>query len=68
MLDVSRYLGSYVRQSDSTHKVSFWHIPHGCEYDRAQVVVAYFPNEEAAARFEKAHDMPPEMAMMVLLS
>jgi hypothetical protein len=65
MINVSEYQGSYVRRETDTHKVSFWHIPNGADYEHARAVLAYFPSEETAVKFEQKHSYPPEMAVVV---
>lgn len=55
------------RESDSVASVSFWYIPGGCEYDRAEVVEVYFNDMHKAKVFADQNDVPPEMASLKVL-
>jgi hypothetical protein len=56
--------GTYKRQPDTTHAVSYWHIPGGCDYINALAVDMYFSNEAKAVEFTEKHRNPPEMAIL----
>lgn len=42
--------------------VNYWHIPGGCDYDNARIILAYFDTEGEADEFAKDKRYPPEMA------
>lgn len=53
----------FPRNLDTTHVVSWWHIPGGCDYHNATPCIAFFDNKEAAKEFAREKgDYPPEMA------
>lgn len=56
--------GSSHRTENSKFVVSRWHIPGGCGYHAARVIVRFFDNEEDAKAYEAAWKYPPEMADM----
>ena len=53
---------SLERQPDTVAVTTHWHIPGGCDYHNAYVVIGYWSDMEAAQAFAKRNDMPPEMA------
>lgn len=61
-LDCEEYGGTVRRTESSKFVVSLWHIPNGCDYDRAVLVKVFFDEEEGANRYAKMNAMPPEMA------
>ncbi len=61
-MNLARYQGTHAWHADSVAVVSYWHIPNGCEYDRAQANRAFFNDPEAARRFAERYSYPPECA------
>lgn len=58
--------GGYVDKTPaSTHMVSLWYIPGGCDYSNAEVREIFFDNADGAERFQKLYDCLPEMAMVI---
>jgi len=58
--------GELVRSGDHTHKVSFYDIPHGTDYDKAQVVEGFFPSQEQAQSFHQSLNAESLPAMAAL--
>jgi hypothetical protein len=63
--DATELGGYFDKKSSSTHMVSLWHIPGGCDYNNAEVREIFFDNAESAERFQKMYDCLPEMAMVI---
>lgn len=59
--------GTAEQRPESTHKVSFWYIPGGANYDLATVKEAFFPNAACAEAFATKYHNPPEMAVVIPL-
>ena len=59
--------GTFERQSNSVAKVSYWHIPNGSEYDRAEIVEVFFSDMVIAEQFAKNYSNIPEMACLIIL-
>jgi hypothetical protein len=58
--------GGYVdKTSTSTHMVSLWYIPGGCDYSNAEVREFFFDNAYNAELFQKLYDCLPEMAVII---
>jgi hypothetical protein len=55
-------------QPDTVALVSYWYIPGGTEYDKAQVRIRFYADIEDAKRFADQNAMPPEMADLVPIS
>lgn len=54
------------RKSTSTHYVSYWYVPGGCDYSNAFTVKEYYDSEaEALERAAEIGEEPPEMAIVV---
>ena len=64
---IAEFGGLPTRQKDTTHVVSFWHIPGGCDYSNAEVFYAYFSEEEKARAFAKKYENIPEMANLITI-
>ncbi len=62
VLEITTSGGHPQRQDNTSHVVSFWHIPGGCDYSNAEVHLAYFSNEQQAKVFENKYAAMPEMA------
>lgn len=55
--------GSMQETDETTHCVSYWHIPGGSNYANANVVVVFFDSEQGAEAFARQiGTYPPEMA------
>lgn len=55
--------GSRICKESTTHVVSAWYIPGGCNYDAALVETWFFDDEDSARKVESAYAAPPEMAI-----
>lgn len=60
--EIEKHNGSLIRTEEHTHAVSLWHIPGGCEYHLARLVIVFFLNETDANNFARPNLMPPEIA------
>lgn len=60
-------LGSIKRQPDSVCKISYWHVPGGCDYAHAYMREEFFADLEVAQKVEDKYHYPPVMAMLIPL-
>ena len=67
MSDVDPAKGTAQRQPDSTHVVSMWHIPGGCDYSNAYPINVFFSDEDAARMLFNRYNCCPEMAMLLTI-
>lgn len=63
--DATELGGSVDKTPSSTHMVSLWYIPGGCDYSNAEIREIFFDNAESAERFHKLYDCLPEMAAII---
>lgn len=56
--------GSQYRTATTKFVVSRWYIPGGYMYDAARSIDVFFDTEDAATKYAKEYEMPPEMSSM----
>jgi len=61
-IEIFSFGGTLEPSVETTHAVSYWYIPGGWDYQNAEVLIRYFPNQELAEKFVKKYENPPEMA------
>ena len=67
IMDIQTRGGSFTRRPSDTCCVSYWHIPSGADYDRAQARKAFFSDRTEADKLAAKYHMPPETAFVVSL-
>ena len=63
LLNMENLEGSLERTARTTHYVSMWYIPGGCDYTNAKPAVLFFNKEETAKAFAAKWSAHPELAM-----
>jgi hypothetical protein len=61
-MDLHTGIAKNKKENETDVRVTYWHIPGGCDYENAKLKECWFDDKENATKFCKRYEAPPAMA------